>query len=126
MLIFYDFADRAVFAGRTVFADSADFADYANFTDLADFADSADSPSYHPPQHLLTVSYLKSSKCQRMTNDEFGQICPYGHIWTYVKKYGQVRYPQKKHQKCNSETLTTGPSDTPVKSYGKQLFFEKL
>ncbi len=54
----------------------------------------------------------------------FGQICPYGHmgIWAYVKKYGQVGYPRKEHQKCNSETLTSGPQDPPFKSYGQQLF----
>ena len=34
-----------------------------------------------------------------------------GHmgIWAYVKKYGQVGYPLRKHQKWNSETLTSGP-----------------
>ena len=49
-----------------------------------------------------------------------------GHmgIWAYVKKYGQVGYPLRKHQKCNSETLTSGPQDPPFKSYGQQLFLQ--
>ena len=38
----------------------------------------------------------------------FGQICLYGHIGT-CEKNGQVGYPLRKHQKCNSETLTSGP-----------------
>ena len=33
----------------------------------------------------------------------------------------QVRYPLKEHQKCSSETLTSGPQDTPFKSYGQKL-----
>ena len=44
-------------------------------------------------------------------------------IWTYGhmrKKYGQVGYPRKEHQKCSSDTLTSGPQDTPFKSYGKK------
>ena len=41
------------------------------------------------------------------------------------EKYGQVGYPLKKHQKCNSETLTSGPQDTPVKSYGLKLFSQR-
>ena len=32
------------------------------------FADSADLPSYHPLQHLITVSYLISSKWQLFKN----------------------------------------------------------
>ena len=46
-------------------------------------------------------------------------ICPYAHyghiwgIWAYghmgiCEKYGQVGYPLREHQKCNSETLTSG------------------
>ena len=51
----------------------------------------------------------------------FSQICPYGHMGI-CEKYGQVGYPLRKHQKCNSETLTSGPQDPPFKSYGQQLF----
>ena len=40
-------------------------ADFFADADSAD-ADAADSPSYHPLEHLLTVSYLISSKRQHM------------------------------------------------------------
>ena len=36
----------------------------------------------------------------------FGQIWAYRHM---RKKYGQVRYSLEEHQKCSSETLTSGP-----------------
>ena len=45
------------------------------------------------------------------TDTDTFQYAHNGHmgIWAYVKKYGQVGYPRKEHQKCNSETLTSGP-----------------
>ena len=42
-------------------------ADFFADADSAD-ADAADSPSYHPLEHLLTVSYLISSKHQLFKN----------------------------------------------------------
>ena len=41
---------------------SADFPDSVDFPDSALSTDFAHSPSYHPQQHILTVSYLISSK----------------------------------------------------------------
>ena len=62
---FADFAHSADFVDSVTFAYFADFihsADSADFADFAYSADSADSPSYQPPQHLLTVSKLFSEK----------------------------------------------------------------
>ena len=47
------------------------------------------------------------------------RIWAYGHM---RKKYGQVGYPRKEHQKCSSGMLKSGRQDPPFKSYGQQLF----
>ena len=79
------------------------------------------APTFVNPLLLLAVTSLSISIIISTSSSAIifilllsltlAQYAHNGHmgIWAYVKKYGQVGYPRKEHQKCSSGMLTSGP-----------------
>ena len=59
----------------------------------------------------VTPRYGVVAKMVYYIYDDTWYLAKYAHNghMGICEKYGQVGYPRKEHQKCNSETLTSGP-----------------